>query len=427
MASNTSLVPLGFKLTDVGVIPNDWSFCHLEDIRDKSRKWSFTGGPFGSSLKSEDYTNTGVRIIQLQNIGDGIFCDDSKVYTSAKKADELLSNNIYPGDILLSKMGDPVARACIVPNQENRYVMCSDGIRIAINEKEFNSYFIKEYINSKSFRLRAIDSSTGSTRMRIGIGDLKKLFVIKMPKLEQERIVEVLSDTDSLIFKLDQLIQKKLNIKQGVMQELLTGKNRLPGFSCEWNAYKLGSVVKILRGGSPRPIENYLTTNDGINWIKIGDVNIGAKYITHTEEKIKFAGRRYSREVSVGDLLLSNSMSYGRPYILKIEGCIHDGWLVLQNYESHFDLEYLYYLLSSVQTVNQYRQKAAGSGVLNLNKQLVSTVELLIPPKDEQTAIAQVLSDMDTEIESLEKQKAKYFDLKQSMMQQLLTGKIRLI
>ena len=101
-----------YKNSPLGLIPEDWEVKTLIDVVDKKVKWSFTGGPFGSNLKSEDYTEKGVRIIQLQNIGDGEFLDNYKIYTSIEKANELLSCNIYHGDIILSKMGDPVARGC---------------------------------------------------------------------------------------------------------------------------------------------------------------------------------------------------------------------------------------------------------------------------------------------------------------------------
>lgn len=191
---------------------------------------------------------------------------------------------------------------------------------------------------------------------------------------------------------------------------------------------KLDKVIEVNRGGSPRPIQDYITTSpNGINWIKIGDTSRDGKYITETKEKIIPEGAMNSREVKVGDFLLSNSMSFGRPYILKIDGSIHDGWLVLQNYQDSFDREFLYYTLMSKDVFNQYMTKAAGSGVLNLNKELVKTVELN-RPKDikEQTRIAQILTDIDNEIEALEKKLSKYKQLKQGLMQELLTGRIRL-
>jgi type I restriction enzyme S subunit len=195
-----------------------------------------------------------------------------------------------------------------------------------------------------------------------------------------------------------------------------------------WEVKKLGEVTDIIRGGSPRPIEAYLTKDvNGINWIKIGDVDKSAKYIFSTEERIIPKGAVYSRTVKEGDFLLSNSMSFGRPYILKISGCVHDGWLVIQNYHDTFETNFLYYLLGSETTLKQYRNLAAGSTVLNLNKEIVTKVSVSYPNLEEQTRIAQILSDMDNEIQELEKQLEKYQMMKQGMMQSLLTGKIRLV
>lgn len=195
----------------------------------------------------------------------------------------------------------------------------------------------------------------------------------------------------------------------------------------DWEVKELSSVIKVLRGGSPRPIESYLTTSpQGINWIKIGDVKDGAKYIEQTDEKIIPEGISRSRQVHSGDFLLSNSMSFGRPYILKIDGCIHDGWLVLQDYQDTFDREFLYYILGSELVIKQYLSKAAGSSVLNLNKELVSSVSLLTPKLPEQSAIASVLSDFDSLIQKTEKLIVKKKAIKQGTMQELLTGKRRL-
>ncbi len=195
----------------------------------------------------------------------------------------------------------------------------------------------------------------------------------------------------------------------------------------DWKVDSFGECADIYRGGSPRPIQDYLTNNpEGINWIKIGDVAIGARYITSTEEKIVPAGAIRSRRVSAGDFLLSNSMSFGRPYILKVDGCIHDGWLAIQNYSNFFTTDYLYYILSSKIVLDQYLQLASGSSVLNLNKLVVSTVKLPIPKKIEQTAIATALSGTDALIEKLTKLIEKKKNIKQGAMQELLTGKRRL-
>ena len=133
----------------------NWDVFRFIDTTDKNKKWTLTGGPFGSDLKSEDYTEFGIRIIQLQNIGDGNFIDDNKIFTSNEKADSLLSCNIYPNEIIISKMGDPVARACIIPKNEERYLMSSDGIRYIPDSEKFNANYMFQYINSSIFRKQA--------------------------------------------------------------------------------------------------------------------------------------------------------------------------------------------------------------------------------------------------------------------------------
>ena len=148
---------------------------------------------------------------------------------------------------------------------------------------------------------------------------------------------------------------------------------RLINMKEDWVVKKLGDVCTIERGGSPRPIIAYLTDSvDGVNWIKIGDVKPNDKYINKTTEHIIPEGVSRSREAQVGDFILSNSMSFGRPYILGINGCIHDGWLVIQNYHQTFDKDFLYYLLCSDDVMSQYIGMAAGSSVKNLNKEKVA-------------------------------------------------------
>ena len=194
-----------------------------------------------------------------------------------------------------------------------------------------------------------------------------------------------------------------------------------------WEKVELGKSADIYRGGSPRPIQAYLTqSRNGVNWIKIGDVASNAKYISATEEKIIPEGAAFSRSVSKGDFILSNSMSFGRPYILRIDGCIHDGWLTVQNYQENFDTDFLYYVLGSEETLQQYISMVAGSSVQNLNKGKVSRVIVVKPPLPEQRRIAEVLSDTDALLAAMEKLITKKRAIKQGAMQELLTGKRRL-
>lgn len=187
-----------------------------------------------------------------------------------------------------------------------------------------------------------------------------------------------------------------------------------------WEYKKLGEVCTIERGGSPRPINDYITdSEDGINWIKIGDAQEGSKYIISTKEKIKPEGVKKSRFVHKGDFILSNSMSFGRPYILKVDGCIHDGWLVIHDNNDIFIKDYLYYLLANPTMYAKFSQLAIGGVVNNLNSSLVRKVEITIPPKSTQLAIVSEL-DKINELIRLKKEQLKDFDnLAQSLFYEM--------
>ena len=159
----------------------------------------------------------------------------------------------------------------------------------------------------------------------------------------------------------------------------------------KWPKIKLGDVCDIERGGSPRPIDKFITENEnGVNWIKIGDAT-ESMYITKTAQKIIPEGVNKSRFVKAGDFLLSNSMSFGRPYILKIDGCIHDGWLVLRDKNACFDKHFLYYNLSSPVTYKKFKSMAVGGVVNNLNTEMVKNLYIAFPPLEEQRRIASLL------------------------------------
>lgn len=197
------------------------------------------------------------------------------------------------------------------------------------------------------------------------------------------------------------------------------------GHNEQWKTVKLGEYALIVRGGSPRPIDSYITSDEnGINWIKIGDIDVNGKYVEKTSEKIIPEGKLYSREVHKGDFILSNSMSFGRPYILKIDGCIHDGWLAIQNYEQTFDTNFLFYVLSSDLVKKQYLSMASGSTVLNLNKEKVAQIEISYPDSlPAQRRIAAILSAADKVIEQTRQLIGKYKSIKQGMMEDLLKPK----
>ncbi|MDM8238771.1 restriction endonuclease subunit S [Pseudoflavonifractor phocaeensis] len=200
-----------------------------------------------------------------------------------------------------------------------------------------------------------------------------------------------------------------------------------------WAWVKLGKVCVIARGGSPRPIKEYITTaEDGVNWIKIGDTEKNGKYISSTAEKIKPSGVSKSRMVHVGDFLLTNSMSFGRPYILKVDGCIHDGWLVISQINKIFDQDYLYWMLSSNYAYMQFCGKASGAVVKNLNSDKVANSVFPLPPLAEQKRIVAKIEELLPYIDRYEQawSKLEQFnsrfpeDMKKSLLQYAIQGKL---
>ena len=186
-------------------------------------------------------------------------------------------------------------------------------------------------------------------------------------------------------------------------------------------SYKpFGQLATIVRGASPRPIKNFITLDSsGINWIKIGDVKPGIKYITETAEKITIDGAKKSRYVHAGDFILSNSMSFGRPYILKINGCIHDGWLAISDFQKTFLPDFLYHLLNSNTYQSTMRQKASfGGAVQNLNADIIRDLEMPLVPLEVQREIVRILdsftsltAELSAELSARQKQYEYYRDL----------------
>ena len=170
-----------------------------------------------------------------------------------------------------------------------------------------------------------------------------------------------------------------------------------------WQRYSLKDLCSIVRGGSPRPISQYITSGEGYNWLKIGDTQNISKYIYQTKQKIKKEGLKKTRLVHKNDFILSNSMSFGKPFIMQTEACIHDGWLSLSISDpSVLDTDFLYYLLSSQLMFRKFNERAAGSSVRNLKIELVNEVEVYLPPLPAQKAIADILQAWDTAIEKTE-------------------------
>ena len=195
---------------------------------------------------------------------------------------------------------------------------------------------------------------------------------------------------------------------------------RFKGFSDAWEQRKFSELVQIERGGSPRPSDDFITdAPNGLNWVKIGDAPTQGNYITKTAEKIRPEGLSKTREVHPGDLILSNSMSFGKPYIMGIDGCIHDGWLLIRNTYGVFDLTFLCHLLGTPQMLSQYRSLAAGSTVNNLNKELVGNTYVTIPSITEQRVLGAYLEQLDNLITLHQRKFEKLTNVKKSMLEKM--------
>lgn len=393
----------------------EWDGKQFGQINDKNIKWSFTGGPFGSDLKAEDYTDHGIRIIQLQNIGDGVFNDGNKIYTSEQKADSLLSCNIYPNEIIISKMGDPVARACLMPDSSERYLMSSDGIRFVPQKSLYDNYFIFLYVNLPLFRKQAIACSTGSTRKRIGLSELRKLN-LSIPNIEeQQKIASFLSQVDD---KIEQLTKKKqllADYKKGVMQQVFSQEIRFKQDDGsdypDWEVKKLGELAKFFSGGTPTSTNREYYMGD-IPFIGSGKINDDSIKQFITEEALSDSSAKL---VNKGDLLYAlYGATSGEVAISKIDGAINQAVLCIRSDES-ISFLHQFLLLKKERILTTFLQGGQG----NLSAQIVKNIKLNLPDVAEQTKIANFLTEIDTKIDQIEKQLEGTKKFKSGLLQQM--------
>ena len=287
-----------------------------------------------------------------------------------------------------------------------------------INDHEYTPYIAMTLNNPKMDKqLKRLVSS--SVRMdgllNISFEDYMSVTLHLPSSTEQKHIADFLKKIDERIAAQEKLLASLKKYKRGVVSKVFSEIEK------ECNTVRLGDCVSILRGGSPRPIDAYITDDpDGVNWIKIGDTSADELYITRTREKIIPSGAKKSRRVFQGDLILSNSMSFGRPYILQIDGCIHDGWLLIRDEDNVFEKRFLCYYLGSDNVIAQYKRFAAGSCVNNLNSELVGNVEICHPPHSTQQEIADMLTVLDSRIAHANRTYEALQRMRTSLLQQLL-------
>ena len=355
----------------------------------------------------------------------------TKYETTIKKVDTFVmpkNGSVYSkgGEVIVPASGETAEDIARASSVENAGVLLGGDLNIIMPAQNINSTFLALSISNGKPHKELSKKAQGKSVVHIHNAEIRELDIFFPHKCEQDRIAKYFESLDNLITLHQRKYDKLTKVKKSMLDKMFpkNGSNvpeiRFKGFSDTWEQRKFGDCVLIQRGGSPRPIEDYITNDEnGVNWIKIGDVAAGSRYITSTKEKIKPEGVKKSRCVEVGDLILSNSMSFGRPYIMQINGCIHDGWLLIRDEKKMFNLEYLLQLLSSDYMFNQYKALAAGGVVNNLNSELVQSTIAMIPSLPEQVVIGKFFSKLDNLITLHQRELEKLKNLKKACLEKM--------
>ena len=372
------------------------------DIRFKGFTEAWEQRKFGELLnETRDKTTIEDEDILLSCAIDGMFLN-SELFSHFRGSSNIGYLKIKKNNLILSAQNLHLGNCNV--NLRFEHGIISPAYKV-YELVECNPLFMQAWVKqdtTKEFFLRASTEGASVCRKNIVWEELYKQ-TLPVPKIdEQEKIGEYFASLDNLITLHQRECDQLKELKKSMLKKMFPRDGssipevRFAGFTDAWEQRKFSDLVTIERGGSPRPIDKYITNDkNGLNWIKIGDAPEQGNYITQTAEKIKPEGLAKTREVHPGDLILSNSMSFGRPYIMAIDGCIHDGWLAIRDTEKNFDLKFLCTLLGTDNMLNQYKSMAAGSTVNNLNKELVGGTKVLLPIMNEQVQIGQYFSQID--------------------------------
>lgn len=403
----------GYKLTEVGVIPEDWEVSAIGDIGSVS-----SGGT--PSRTNSSYWGGSIPWITTTQIDFNVITDAEQFIT--QDGLKFSAAKLFPPGTLLIAMygqGKTRGKVAILGIEASTNQACA---AISLS-KDLEHSYIFHYLINQYESIRNV-SNTGNQENLNGL--IIKSIKIPIPSPSEQRwIATALSDVDALLVGLDQLIAKKRDLKQATMQQLLTSKKRLPGFSGEWEIKRLGDLARIQRGASPRPIDSpvWFSNSSSIGWVRISDVTRSGMYLRETEQKLSPLGVQHSRPVSKDSLIMSICATVGRPIITEIDVCIHDGFVVFDSLQS--EKLFMYYVLKWIEP--DWSKHGQTGSQMNLNTELINSTTVRVPSLPEQTVIATVLSDIDTEIAALEQRRDKTRALKQGMMQELLTGRTRLL
>lgn len=439
------------KQTEIGLIPDDWEVKTLENI---CVPQGIVRGPFGGALKKSMFVKIGYKVYEQRN---AIYKNitDGEYYIDEPKFNEMNRFAVKANDYIISCSGT-IGKIYKIPENFKKGIINQALLKLTIDEKVIFSDFFRVYFESNYFQNRIIDDTQGGAMKNlVGMEKFRKTCFPIPPLAEQQRIAKALSDVDSLISTTEKLIQKKKNIKQGTMQNLLTGKKRLPGFGPQtkyptykqtelgpipedWEVNSLGEIFEF------RP--NNTFTRDCLNDSKgkyqnvhYGDVLIKYPSILDcSKETIPFINEginvKFSKYGIVeGDIIIADTAedeTVGKVVEVfnlgekKIVSGLHT--FLCRKITDDFAPKWLGYFMNQAIFHNQLLPFITGTKVSAISRTAIQNVKVLIPSKEEQTAIANVLSSMDKEIETLNTKLEKYINLKTAMMQQLLTGKIRL-
>ena len=407
------MIETRFKKMDIGEIPKDWEI----DIIGNLCKTASGGTPSRSNLS---FYNGDIKWFTTGELNDG-YLYDSIEHINKEALNNSSAKLFDTGTVLMALYGATIGKLGVLTQAATTNQACC-----AFEHSSILSLYLFYYLLFK--RKAIIELGCGAGQPNIS-QDIIKSILLFYPsnKEEQQRIVTCLNDIDTLLSILDKKIEKKNLIKQGALQQLLTGEKRLEGFNKPWIEKRLGDMSTMNSGGTPSSkVQAFY--NGGIPFLSISDMTAQGKYIYSTEKKISELGliNSSARIVNKGTILYAMYASLGKCSISAIKMAISQAVLGINVNTAILDNVFLYYYLSFIE--NKVVAMGQTGTQSNLSKELVQNFVLKIPVDlTEQIAIATILSDMDAEIEALETKRSKYEQVKQGMMQQLLTGKIRLI
>jgi type I restriction enzyme S subunit len=410
----------GYKETEVGVIPVEWQVKCLGDLGTIVRGGS--PRPAGDPRFFNGNFVPWLTVAALTNIPDSqLFVSETLGFLTQEGSKR--SRTLAEGTVIIANSGATLGVAKILG------ITCcaNDGIAAIINQKGGDKSFICQYINSRTAHLREV-VATGNGQPNLNTTLIGRMSIPFPSDDEQRAIAAALSDVDALLAKLDQLITKKRDMKQGAMQELLTGQRRLPGFDGQWQRLPLGKVGSFSKGAG---IKKDQVLHEGIPCVRYGELY--THHNDHIRQFYSFISSEIARESHVlrtGDLLFAGSGETAE----EIGKCVaflgtneaYAGGDIVIFSPRHQDSMYLGYLMNHPSIVAQKARMGQGDAVVHISARNLATLEVILPERAEQVAIATVVSDMDDDIAALEARRDKARALKQGMMQELLTGRIRL-